>query len=76
MAAARQLPDLSTTLDYESWLNEVSDVLTSMDVEIGMWQENWAYDFHAEYEAGTPARMAAIHAHDFWWQNLLAESWN
>lgn len=75
MAAARQLPDLSTTLDYETWLDEVGDVLTGMDVDMDLWQENWAYDFRCEYEAGTPADIAATRAHDFWWQSLLAESW-
>ena len=75
MAAAKVCPDLYVHQDYKSWLHDVKSDLSTMDMEIGDWQDNWKYDFRREYNAGVAAHDAAIHAHDFWWQHVLDESW-
>jgi hypothetical protein len=31
------------------------------------WQEIWAFDFRAEFDAGTDARDSALKANRFWW---------
>ena len=61
--------------EYETWLGAVRNVLAAMRMEPSVWQENWEFDFRKEYARGVPARDAALHAHDYWWQQLLAESW-
>jgi hypothetical protein len=75
MAAAQIAPELFVRLDYWTWIREVESFLQSMHMEPGAWQENWDYDFRKEYDSGATAHDAALHAHDFWWQQVLAESW-
>jgi hypothetical protein len=75
MATAELLPDLSTQADYKTWLDDVQDTLTAMDIEMEAWQENWEFDFRGEFNRGSTPHDAARSAYDFWWQELLAESW-
>ncbi len=77
MAALMQLPELAPTPkpDYETWLAEVQATLTTLHMEMSAWDENWPYDFAEEYDANVSAWDAAMHARNFWWQELMAESW-
>lgn len=75
MAAANVLPELDVQLDYKTWLDDVQDTLTAMDIEMEAWQENWEFDFRGEFDRGATPRDAALTAYDFWWHELLAESW-
>jgi hypothetical protein len=75
MASAELLPDLTGQLDYKTWLDDVQDVLTAMDIEMGAWQENWEFDFRGQFDRGSTPHDAAHNAYDFWWQELIAESW-
>ena len=75
MATAELSPDLLIETDYETWLANVHIALTTMNMEMDVWQENWNYDFLKEYEAGMTPIDAADHAHDFWWQHVLDECW-
>ena len=61
--------------EYETWLDEVQLVLTTMNMEVDAWQESWNFDFVEAYEAGLSPSDAAHEAHDFWWQHVLDESW-
>ncbi len=61
--------------DYETWMDEVQLVLTTMNMEVDAWQESWKFDFLEAYEAGLSPSDAAQEAHDFWWQQVLDESW-
>ncbi len=76
MAAARISPELYVPRpDFETWMREVRSVLNDMRTDCDSWQQNWHFDFRAEYEAGASAVAAATHAHAFWWQEMMAESW-
>ncbi|HET7439818.1 MAG TPA: hypothetical protein VFJ47_00835 [Terriglobales bacterium] len=75
MAVAELLPELDVQLDYWTWLREVKNLLEGMNTEMGPWLENWDFDFREEYDAGATPDEAATRAHDYWWQQLLAESW-
>ena len=75
MATARILPDVHIQSSYETWLGDVCEILATMDMKLDAWQENWEFDFRQEYDAGSTPHDAALRAHDFWWQQLLAESW-
>lgn len=75
MAAAKLLPELNVQADYSTWLEEVRSVLETMDILMDAWQRSWEFDFQKEYDRGSTPRMAAVHAHDYWWRQLLAESW-
>ena len=75
MAALMQLPELAPKPDYQTWLADVQSALASMQMEPGAWDENWPYDFSQDYDAGVSAWDAALHARNFWWQELMAESW-
>ena len=77
MAAARICPELhpAPRPDFQTWLREVRTILLGMNTDMDEWQSNWAFDFRREYDAGAAAVIAAAHAHSFWWQELLAESW-
>ncbi len=75
MAAAKLLPKLSVQPDYGTWFGDVRSVLATMHIEMEAWQENWEFDFRSEYNRGSTARDAAVHAQDYWWQQLMAESW-
>jgi hypothetical protein len=52
---------------YESWLNSVKDVLSSINMQFQDWQSIWAYDFEREFAFGTEAADAAAKANKFWW---------
>lgn len=76
MAAAVQLlPELAPKPDYMTWMAEVQSTLASIHMEMDAWDENWPYDFEQEYDRDVSAWDAAMHARNFWWQELMAESW-
>ena len=76
MTAAKVIPNLAPVRpDYRAWLMEVRTALAAMRMEMANWQENWEFDFRKEYSRGSSAHDAALRAHDFWWRELLAESW-
>lgn len=75
MTAAKLIPNLAVVPDFGTWLVEVRTVLAAMQMEMTNWQDNWDFDFRKEYDRGSSARDAALRAHDFWWRQLLAESW-
>jgi hypothetical protein len=75
MSAATVLPGLYVQTDYKTWLNDVRQALANMNMDMKAWQENWEFDFRREYDAASEPCGTAVHAHDFWWQQLLAESW-
>jgi len=75
MATAQLHPDVLTDAGYETWLDEVRLVLSTVNMQMEDWQQNWPYDFRTEFEAGMAAADAADHAHDFWWQHVLDECW-
>ncbi len=76
MAAAKQMPESLVSVDYRTWLDDVRIILqTTMHMEMAAWLKNWDYDFRKQYDAGVTPQEAALRAHDFWWQQLLAESW-
>lgn len=60
---------------YETWMDEVQLILTTMNMEVDAWQESWKFDFLEAYESGLSPSDAAQEAHDFWWQQVLDESW-
>ncbi len=74
-AALMQVPVLAPKPEYETWLAEVQTTLASLRMEMSAWNENWPYDFADEYDADVSAWDAAMHARNFWWQELMAESW-
>ena len=77
MAAAKIFPQLPVLPrpDFPIWMREVRNVLSDMNMDVDAWQMNWKFDFRREYDAGAAATTAAAHAHAFWWQELMAESW-
>ena len=75
MSAVKNWGMLTTQPDYEEWLEDVRAELAAMDMEMEAWRKNWAFDFWNEYDAGKSAHDAALCAHDFWWEQLMAESW-
>jgi len=80
MSSVKQCPELLARADlarpdYRAWLDDVRAMLVSMNTEMDLWQDNWKYDFRRAYEAGTAAHEAAVDAREFWWHELLAESW-
>lgn len=75
MATAKLHPEVLTETDYETWLDEVRVILSTMNMQMDVWQQNWTYDFRQEYDAGMAPADAADHAHDFWWQHVLDECW-
>ena len=52
---------------YEVWLDQVRDALRSINMAMADWQKIWAFDFSAEYKAGTNPDAAAMKANRFWW---------
>jgi hypothetical protein len=75
MVSAKSLPDLHVQVKYETWIQDVWDVLAKLDIEAATWQKNWEFEFRKEYDCGSTPYEAAARAQDFWWQQLLAESW-
>lgn len=51
----------------ETWLNQVKESLASINMPFDAWQEQWPYDFEADYHAGISANDSARHANAFWW---------
>jgi hypothetical protein len=68
-------PDVLAGVEYETWLDEVQVILATMNMEVDAWQESWKFDFLEAYNAGLSPTDAAQEAHDFWWQQVLDESW-
>lgn len=52
---------------YEVWLDQVRDALRSINMPMEDWQKIWAFDFSAEYKAGTNPDATAMKANRFWW---------
>ena len=57
-----------TVIVYESWLKNVDEALSSINMTLEDWQTHWAFDFRREFDSGTPASEAALKANRFWWQ--------
>jgi hypothetical protein len=57
-----------TTTAYESWMEEVEEALSSINMSMEGWQTSWEFDFRREFEAGTAAPTAAMKANRYWWQ--------
>ena len=55
------------TASYEAWLKEVKEALSSINMPLEEWQKSWAFDFRAEFDAGTAANEVAMKANSFWW---------
>jgi hypothetical protein len=73
MATIEQIPDLA--VGYEEWFDAVQANLAFEYVDMEAWGKNWPYDFRRDYTAGVSAKDSASHALDFWWQELMSESW-
>ncbi len=56
------------TVSYEAWSKEVEEALSSINMPLEEWQKSWAFDFRAEFNAGTTANDAAMKANRFWWR--------
>lgn len=54
-------------MTYETWLNEVKEALTSINMSMDEWQSIWPFDFSGEHDAGTSPDTAAMKANRFWW---------
>ena len=57
-----------TSTAYESWLKEVEEALTSVNMPLEDWQKIWAFDFRREFEAQATAKDTAMRANQYWWQ--------
>ncbi len=68
-------PRLVVRRGYLTWLNEVRSTLAARNMDVDAWGRNWPYDFRKEYEEGSSPASAAQAAYDYWWQEVLAESW-
>ena len=75
MATAQLEPDVLTDVSYEHWFEEVRVALSTVNMQMELWQGNWPYDFRMDFEFGMGSDEAADHAHDFWWQHVLDECW-
>jgi hypothetical protein len=56
------------TIPYETWLDDVSVALDSINMPMNDWQRIWPFDFRTEFDAGTTADDAATKANRFWWR--------
>jgi hypothetical protein len=52
---------------FDIWLDKVRDALRSINMPLEPWQERWAFDFRAEFEAGREPARTAERANHFWW---------
>lgn len=52
---------------FESWLKQVEEALTSINMPLAEWQNRWEFDFSREFSTGTSALDAAKKANRFWW---------
>lgn len=75
MATAELLSHVRVQENYKAWLSEVRTELITLGMKMDACQENWEFDFRNEYDGGSTPFDAAVHAHEFWWRHLLAESW-
>lgn len=57
-----------TSTKYESWLNQVGEALSSINMPMDDWQKVWPFDFRKEFDLGTSAEEAASKANRFWWR--------
>ena len=57
-----------TSTAYKSWLKEVEEALSSINMPMDDWQKSWGFDFRHEFEVGTTANDAAMKANQYWWQ--------
>jgi hypothetical protein len=53
---------------YDSWLKEVEDALSSINMPMEDWQTIWSFDFRTEFEAQTTPKDAAMKANQYWWR--------
>lgn len=51
---------------YSDWIADVNEALRSINMSMDDWQPRWAFDFGAEFKAGTRADDAAMKANRFW----------
>ncbi len=56
-----------TSTAYETWLKEVEEALSSINMPMEDWQKIWAFDFRREFEVQTTAKDAAMRANQYWW---------
>ncbi|HWX55542.1 MAG TPA: hypothetical protein VN176_13205 [Verrucomicrobiae bacterium] len=54
---------------FDTWLTHARAALDAINMPMDKWQQAWAFDFAAEYSAGTDPRLAADKANRFWWRN-------
>jgi hypothetical protein len=50
------------TASYEAWCKEVQEALVSINMPLEEWRKSWAFDFRAEFNAGTTANDVAMKA--------------
>ena len=53
--------------EYESWLNHVTELLSSINMPMDDWQKVWPFDFRHEFDLRRSAEEAASKANRFWW---------
>jgi len=54
-------------MTYQIWLEEVRDVLRSINMPMEDWRCVWPFDFSGEHDAGTTPDQAAMKANRHWW---------
>ena len=52
---------------YEVWLDQVRDVLRSVNMQMEDWQPVFEFNFPAAHDAGDAPDEAAMKANKFWW---------
>lgn len=57
----------AATTGYDTWLNQVKDALSSINMKLEDWQQVWSFDFKREFDSGTTPDAAAMKANQFWW---------
>ncbi len=75
MATMQYVPEPDVAADYETWFADVRVTLAMLQMEIDTWDQNWPYDFQADFAASMSPEDAASRAQDFWWHHLMEESW-
>jgi hypothetical protein len=56
-----------TRIEYQSWLRQVQEALSSINMLMEDWQNVWAFDFRREFDAGATANVAEMKANKYWW---------
>lgn len=54
-------------MTYETWLQQVKEALTSINMPMDDWQSIWPFDFAGEHDRGTDPDAAAMKANRYWW---------